>query len=368
MFTLKPDHIEQLRNYFLADKSKRKAVQDSFIQAELTNLASELLRIFIHDPFNEGIFNSLSEKYGLAGDTAIFKELQYEYYDKLASEQIKGISNDETGQMMTTGNMAFIHTVRYHQDLINALRSSEREKLKNHFRELDSNYKAKESEYVHAVQPIEPVKIKGRHAGKKISISIARYIAAASLIGILIFGTYFFFFRQKGIYNSETIAKLEKELDLFEKQNNIKDKIQVLEIHPASNNITTNAELEKVIIRNVNTLIAAIGFKLSYLRSDSVNHLTDDMKQIKIDSLVTLHEYLTSIANSYTYDAETETVVLNSTTADSVAGVYRYAGEEDEIFLLVKNDFYELHDASIPQKLTRLNDPAMIRSLKTKLN
>lgn len=163
MLNLTLQHIDQLRNYFLASTEEEKHflqnnISPSFVRSHLENLKEQ----FIYDPNNEDKLLSVYRSMGAIEHIEILKEIKQQFYSHLAQLYLKGTQNNDIAELLRVNNTEFMEALDFQKNLQFAFIINEREYLKSKFKEIDRENDINQSEYQEVFKRIEREKLKAK--------------------------------------------------------------------------------------------------------------------------------------------------------------------------------------------------------------
>ncbi len=166
----------------------------------------------------------------------------------------------------------------------------------------------------------------------------------------------------------------ELETVLFGNPNSLTENRRIYEVKNnklLGFNGNENRETVLVVIRNLNSKEELIQFSKSILlyESEKLNNKEDSViLRYKLDSLNTLQKYLSGITNTYTFDAERKSLILNLPGLDSVSGVFKDTIESDgkSIYIKLNDLYYKIKPSKLPLKLEPVDNKEVIKALQKK--
>ena len=400
MLKLTTIHIEEIRKYFLATNGEEQLViQKNIRPSYLSNFLPEIKKLFNSKVSDEGKLSSVAKSMGAEDHLKVLKEIQQDYYSHLAEQYNFGVSNPDIESLIKVQNAGFLQEVEFQKELKTAFQLSERESLKKKFQQLDKESDISAEEINSAFKLIERQKIKeqfqkfdkenqleaiglvaepsSEYSIKKGSADVIKFkwrpiAVAASIVGFLGLAAYIFILVEGKKESNQMAINRNNQIDLFGKDNNPTDSGRVYE-SKEQRAIGTNGTLKtdsiKVIVRDVSSMADLINFKISFLinKFDSgaaIEHAAKN-KHHDLDSLKSLQDYLHLISNTYSYSAETKTIILNVPAIDSLITVYRYpaSAKQPNIYIKLNTIFYKIDTTITLILLKQLNDRSLIEIL-----
>jgi len=390
-------HIDQIRSYFLAEtREEGNALQKTITPYFLSGFLIELKELFINHPFDEDRLRSIGKSMGATEHLNSLKEIQKEYYEHLASLYVNGGINEDIGKLLESNNQVFNEAIEYHANISNAFRIHERERLKKKFQLIEGQSEIHDLEITDAFRQIERHKLKSifknydleekapaaalvpndstTTIGSKNRNSWRAIAVAASIVGVIALAGYFFIQREEKIENSRIAKNKELETVLFGNPNSLTENRRIYEVKNnklLGFNGNENRETVLVVIRNLNSKEELIQFSKSILlyESEKLNNKEDSViLRYKLDSLNTLQKYLSGITNTYTFDAERKSLILNLPGLDSVSGVFKDTIESDgkSIYIKLNDLYYKIKPSKLPLKLEPVDNKEVIKALQKK--
>lgn len=396
MLKLTTQHIDQIRNYFLAEtKEESNALQRNIAPYFLSGFLIELKELFINHPLDEERLRSIGKSMGAEEHINSLKEIQQSYYEHLARLYVIGIINEDLEKLLNVNNKIFNEEIEYYSNLSKVFRTHEREKLKKKFQLIEGQSKIHDIEITDAFKQIERDRLKSifknsnieeevpvaalvpndstRTLGSK-NRNIWRPIAiAASIVGFIVLAGYLFILREEKIENSRIAKNNEFESALFGSKNNLTENQKIYEVR--EQRLLGFVDNEKadsltVEVRDVKSMSGLIEFKKAILLNEFDNVKENDLAAKNIDrildSLNSLQNYLLSIFNTYTYDPNKKSLILNISSTDSIFGIYRYSikGNKFLISVNLNNKFYNIKQGSIIYPLIEVLNEKDLDELK----
>lgn len=363
MSNLDKKHIEIFREYFLSrneDIRRNKNILPGILLKYLS-----IIEVGFSENSSIEIIASQIEANHLIPE---LKQLQSDYYSSL-------------DQM-------------FEEELVFAIRATERESLKKKFESIDAEeeFKLSETEIQSAITQVERESLRGKMkdidqieepSGKVAAFMpaasktnsnqpiyfnrIIKYAAAACVIGIVFLGGYL-------ILNNN---KEQKGGD-FVRNENKKDSIST-EIAANLPTITEQVSEKKLLVSE------SFGFaknepKYFIVVTQNIGKQIDTLKRVysneiqgkngagygpiakaisrQLDSLVT-------IRNTYTYDVANKKIIValdNSQKVDNV--ISTDPSQKDKVFIKIGKDYYQLKSTTMPLKLTPVNNRDTIEELE----
>ncbi len=182
MLDLNSQHIEQIRNYFIATNDEEKqALQNSIVPMFLKGFLNDLKKLFILDPGNSEKLISIAKSMGAAKHIEALKEIQQQFYSQLAETYLKSEANNDIDQLIQLGNQSFLEEVVFQEELQKSFIISERELLKKKFVEIDRDNDISTSEIEDAFKLTQRASLK-KMFGELDSYSQESIVAAGHMV------------------------------------------------------------------------------------------------------------------------------------------------------------------------------------------
>ncbi len=352
MLDLTTQHIDQIRNYFIATSDEEKrSLQNSIAPMFLKGFLNDLKVLFIYEPENETKLISIAKSMGASKHIEALKEIQQQFYSQLAEIYFNGETNHDIEELLKVYNQRFLNEVSFQHELqssfilnerdslkkkfieldkVNDVSPSEmedafmhieRERLKEKFQELDSsvNEEAIPDNYVVA-EPTVNYNYRDKETDIRASASVIKFnwkklAIAASVIGLIIVSTFLIFNNNKSSRDiakndnkkGATINKVDSNLvnnDSEKKANELlaDNKLKYKEIQMPvlkEQSLGFSAKEEKINIRffDVKERIAEL--------EKSTNSLMRDGKDSESKAIKNQIDSLQSLNNKYTFDGKT---------------------------------------------------------------
>ena len=407
MLKLTTIHIEEIRKYFLAtNEEEQLIIQKNIRPSYLSNFLPTIKNLFNSKVSDEGKLSSVAKSMGAEDHLKVLKEIQQDYYSHLAEQYNSGALNPDIELLIEVQNRDFLQEVEFQKELKTAFQLSERESLKKKFQQLDKESDISEEEIDAAFKLIERQKLKERFqkfekgneleaigmvaepsseysikknaSTKKASADVIKFkwrpiAIAASIVGFLGLAAYIFILVEGKKESNQMAINRNDQIDLFGKDNNLTDlgsAYKIKEQRAIGTNGTLKTDSIKVIVRDVSAMADLINFKISFLinKFDSaaaIEHAAKT-KHHDLDSLKSLQDYLHLISNTYSYSAETKTIILNVSANDSLITVYRYpaSAKQPSIYIKLNTFFYKIDTTITPVLLKQINDRSLIEILE----
>lgn len=177
MLDLNSQHIDQIRNYFIATSDEEKnLLQNNIAPMFLKGFLNDLKRLFILEPDNETKLISIAKSMGASKHIEALKEIQKQFYSQLAEIYLKGETNQDIDELLQVQNKTFLDEVSFQKELQTSFVLNEREFLKKKFNELDKGNDINPSEIEDAFNQIERARLKNKF--KKLDSSLHEDIAS----------------------------------------------------------------------------------------------------------------------------------------------------------------------------------------------
>lgn len=161
MLDLNSQHIDQIRNYFLAASDEEKlSLQNNITPMFLKEFLNDLKSLFILEPDNESKLVSIAKSMGASKHIESLKEIQQQFYSHLAETYLGGQTNSEIEKLLFVNNQNFLNEVNFQKGLSNAFILNERENLKRKFQIEEKESEISDEEMVLAFKVIERERIK----------------------------------------------------------------------------------------------------------------------------------------------------------------------------------------------------------------
>lgn len=161
MLDLNSQHIDQIRNYFLAASEEEKfSLQNSITPMFLKGFLDNLKSLFILEPDNESKLISIAKSMGASKHIESLKEIQQQFYSQLAEIYLSGTTNSDIEKLLKVNNQSFLNEVNYQRELSSAFILNERENLKKTFQSNEKESYISDDEMVLAFKRIERERIK----------------------------------------------------------------------------------------------------------------------------------------------------------------------------------------------------------------
>ena len=138
MLDLTSQHIDQIRNYFIATSDEEKrSLQNTIAPMFLKGFLDDLKKLFVYEPENETKLISIAKSMGASKHIEELKEIQQQFYSQLAEIYLNEETNHDIAQLLKTHNQIFLNEVSFQKDLQGSFILNERESLKKKFVEID---------------------------------------------------------------------------------------------------------------------------------------------------------------------------------------------------------------------------------------
>jgi len=112
MLDLNSQHIDQIRNYFLAVSDEEKlSLQNNIAPMFLRGFLNDLKRLFINEPNNETKLISISKSMGASKYIESLKEIQQQFYSHLAETYLSGQTNSDIEKLLEVNNQNFLNEI-----------------------------------------------------------------------------------------------------------------------------------------------------------------------------------------------------------------------------------------------------------------
>jgi hypothetical protein len=132
-------HIDQIRNYFLAVSEEEKlSVQNNITPMFLIGFLKDLKTLFILEPDNETKLISVAKSMGASKHIEALKEIQQQFYCQLAEIYLSGNTNSDIDKLLEVNNQSFLNEIAFQKELQTSFVLNERESLKKKFIDLDN--------------------------------------------------------------------------------------------------------------------------------------------------------------------------------------------------------------------------------------
>ena len=311
----------------------------------------------------------------------VLKEIRQDYYSLLAQLYNTGISNRDTESLIKFTNAEFLEEIEFQRELKTAFQLNERSSLKKKFQAIEKESEISPEEINQAYKLIERQKLKEefekieyktdadkyglvgessesylinqniKTEGKTASLiqfNWKRFAIAASIIGLILTAGYLFVMPKYKDSEDRLAKSRDKEMQLFGKDNEVKGIEKKYKIKEQKSSIYTGNDSISVEVRDVKALAGLIDIKKAFLAGETNN--TKGLRQIEknnrhiLDSLNSLQKYLLSLTNTYSYNIDQKTIVLNISGSDNVKGVFWYVSDmKNKIcYIDVNNAFYAI--------------------------
>ncbi len=222
---LTEQHIELIRNYFLADNDEKKlSIEKSIDQLSLSQFVTELKEIFNNNEDYENELIDLATRIEAKEHLGELQCIQQDYYSNLAVIYNAGISNSAIDHLLQVKHDLFLQEIEFQKQLSIAFQLNERSDLKKQFavqnnvdeingEELNLAFKLGERQKLkqqfievdreeHSISKIE---------GKIISFNWKKLAAAASVIAIILTTTFILFNKDKKPQNIAAVPAINKK-------------------------------------------------------------------------------------------------------------------------------------------------------------
>jgi hypothetical protein len=161
MLELNSQHIDQIRNYFVATSDEEKlSLQNSITPMFLKGFLNDLKRLFILEPDNEPKLISIAKSMGASKHIEALKEIQQQFYSQLAEIYLKGETNRDIDKMLEVNNQSFLNETAFQKELLTSFILNERKNLKSKFNEIDEQSEISDEEMESAFKSIERERLK----------------------------------------------------------------------------------------------------------------------------------------------------------------------------------------------------------------
>lgn len=161
MLNLTPEHIAQIRGYFIAESDEEKSsLQNEITPQFLKGFLTDLRRLFIYEPNNAEKLLSIGKSMGASEHIEALKEIQQQYYSDIAGMYLKGNNNEDIQQLLKANNQSFLSEVSFQKELQSTFILNEREQLKKKFQEMDKGDEINPAEIDDAFKHIERTRLK----------------------------------------------------------------------------------------------------------------------------------------------------------------------------------------------------------------
>lgn len=161
MLDLNSQHIDQIRNYFLAVSEEEKlSVQNNITPMFLIGFLKDLKTLFILEPDNETKLISVAKSMGASKHIEALKEIQQQFYCQLAEIYLSGNTNSDIDKLLEVNNQSFLNEIAFQKELQTSFVLNERESLKKKFIDLDNANDISPSEMEDAFMQIERERLK----------------------------------------------------------------------------------------------------------------------------------------------------------------------------------------------------------------
>ncbi len=389
-------HIEQIRNYFVADsEDDRKEIYERISHDFLREFLDDLNRVFIHQPENENELFAIANRMGATKYLDALKEIQYQFFDSLAEQYLNGHKSADIEESLSTGNRYFTEAIDYHRSIGNAFALNERRTLYEKIKNIERETFIGDTEITNAFKLIERKKLKGlfvsneeenrRKAvdllfdkspiGRKeihkytlqwpegsLKKSILKQIAiAASLIGIIATTTIIIFNQAKK--PSEVVINNPK-INRPETDTNQEIKNQTAIISPTLKPIPSEENRVKILMES------SFGFAKK-----------DEYINVEVHYL---ENYLKSFKDSINNEMNTEQIEINNKTLDSLSNflnkyslhgntlqIYIGTNQEVKVFKIDSNIYCQIGETIYETKksesllpLRKVTDKQTIESIE----
>ena len=118
MLDLTTQHIDQIRNYFIATSDEEKrSLQNSIVPMFLKGFLNDLKRLFIYEPENETKLISIAKSMGASKHIEALKEIQQQFYSQLGEIYLNGETNHDIEELLKVHNQRFLNEVSFQSDL-----------------------------------------------------------------------------------------------------------------------------------------------------------------------------------------------------------------------------------------------------------
>lgn len=161
MLDLTTQHIDQIRNYFLAtSEDEKRSLQNNIAPMFLKGFLNDLKRLFIYEPGNEPKLISIAKSMGASKHIEALKEIQQQFYSELAGIYLNGETNHDIEDLFKVHNQIFLNEVSFNKELQTSFILNEREFLKKKFVEIDKATDINSAEIESAFTNIERYRLK----------------------------------------------------------------------------------------------------------------------------------------------------------------------------------------------------------------
>lgn len=161
MLDLNSQHIDQIRNYFLAASDEEKlSLQNNIAPMFLKGFLNDLKSLFIFEPDNESKLISIAQSMGSSKHIEALKEIQQQFYSQVAETYLSGRNNSDIEKLLKVNNQSFLNEVNYQKELSSAYILNERENLKKTFQSNEKEAEINDDEMVLAFKSIERERMK----------------------------------------------------------------------------------------------------------------------------------------------------------------------------------------------------------------
>lgn len=161
MLDLNSQHLDQIRNYFLAVSEEEKlSVQNNITPMFLKGFLKDLKTLFILKPDNETKLISVAKSMGASKHIEALKEIQQQFYCQLAEIYLSGNTNSDIDKLLEVNNQNFLNEINYQKELRSAFILNERQNLKRTFQDSEKKSEISDDDMVMAFKQIERARVK----------------------------------------------------------------------------------------------------------------------------------------------------------------------------------------------------------------
>lgn len=371
MLELNTQHIDQIRNYFIATSDEeKKSLQNSIAPMFLKGFLNDLKRLYILEPENEIKLISIAKSMGASKHIEALKEIQQQFYNQLAEIYLEGETNRDIELLLKVQNKSFLDEVSFQQEIQHSFIANERELVKKKFNEIDEANDISQSDMEEAFGQIERATLKKKfkdldtyltektalednmvadqsaeygskksnikRSAKVIKFNWTRFAIAASIIGLLLTTTLIIFKQNK---NQEDVAvnkpKIEKpNLDTAALREQNKNRINEL----LANNTIDSEEKQIPVLKEESFGFSSKEQKIIIRIYNLKNRLTAlEGERTKDTSWF--------FANALNYQIDSLKNLLNKYRfEESMLSIYQISNQEIKVFNIGKLYFIKIGD------------------------
>ena len=402
MLDLTTQHIDQIRNYFIATSDEEKrSLQNSIAPMFLKGFLNDLKVLFIYEPENETKLISIAKSMGASKHIEALKEIQQQFYSQLGEIYLNGETNHDIEELLKVHNQRFLNEVSFQSDLQSSFILNDRESLKKKFGELDKAYDISSSEMEDAFKHIERERFKEHfeeidfeeyqlagmvnnmvtktslaNEGEAISnkaeekvkrLNWKRLAIAASVVGLVLISTILIINNNKSANeiakndnkNGAIVNKVDSNLPNKDSENKANElladnKLKYKEIQMPvlkEQSLGFSAKEEKITIRffDAKERIAEL--------EKSTNSLMRDGKDSESKGIKNQIDSLQSLNNKYTFDGKTITLYMpNAIKVESFKLTDKY-------FIKIDGNVYHIIKSLKPTVINKVTDKNILEKI-----